>query len=106
MSIIFIIAPGTYCPEKFKLDHAPQFSFGIRTSLDKISDTPGNCIRIFFAITLICNIRHDIILIFIAPGTYSPEKINLDKGPQYSLTGKGPAEKIDDTPGIVYNFDI
>jgi len=36
---------------------------------------------------------------FVAPGTYSPEKINLNKGPQYSLTGKGPAEKFIDTPG-------
>lgn len=36
----------------------------------------------------------------IAPGTYSPEKVNLDKGPQYSLTGKGPAERPADTPGV------
>lgn len=35
-----------------------------------------------------------------APGTYSPEKVNLDKGPQYSLAGKGPVEKFIDTPGI------
>lgn len=35
-----------------------------------------------------------------APGTYSPEKVNLDKGPQYSLIGKGTAPKPDDIPGI------
>lgn len=35
----------------------------------------------------------------VAPGTYSPEKINLEKGPQYSLTGKGRIEKCNGTPG-------
>ena len=40
------------------------------------------------------------INLFLAPGTYSPEKVNLDKGPQYSLSGKGSAEKPLDTPGI------
>jgi len=35
-----------------------------------------------------------------APGTYSPEKMNLDKGPQYSLSGKGMSEKPVNTPGI------
>jgi len=34
-----------------------------------------------------------------APGTYSPEKVNLEKGPQYSLTGKSRIEKYNDTPG-------
>jgi len=36
----------------------------------------------------------------VAPGTYSPEKVNLEKGPQYSLTGKSRIEKCNDTPGI------
>lgn len=35
-----------------------------------------------------------------APGAYCPEKVNLDKGPQYSLTGKGPEPKPDDIPGM------
>lgn len=39
-----------------------------------------------------------------APGTYSPEKVNLDKGPQYSLTGKGTAPKPDDIPGMFWYF--
>lgn len=43
--------------------------------------------------------QHVLIYIFIAPGTYSPEKVNLDKGPQYSITGKGRVEKPDNTPG-------
>jgi len=44
------------------------------------------------------------IYLFLAPGTYSPEKVNLDKGPQYSLSGKGSAEKPLDTPGIYKNY--
>lgn len=36
---------------------------------------------------------------YAAPGTYSPEKVNLDKGPQYSLTGRGTPEKLSDNPG-------
>lgn len=39
------LAPGTYCPEKIKLDNAPQFTFGLKTSLNKPSDTPGKSIR-------------------------------------------------------------
>lgn len=35
------LAPGTYHPEKMRMDKAPQFTFGLRTSLDKPSDTPG-----------------------------------------------------------------
>lgn len=38
---IMISAPGTYCPEKVRLDNAPQFSFGLRPPLEKPSDTPG-----------------------------------------------------------------
>lgn len=39
---IMISAPGTYCPEKVRLNNTPQFSFGLRPSLEKPSDTPGN----------------------------------------------------------------
>lgn len=35
----------------------------------------------------------------VAPGDYCPERVNLNKGPEYSLTGKGPSEKPSDTPG-------
>lgn len=38
---------------------------------------------------------HIFQLIFITPGLYYPEKVNLDKDPQYSLTGKGRVEKLD-----------
>lgn len=34
-----------------------------------------------------------------APGTYAPEKVNLNKGPEYSLSGKGLSEKPNDVPG-------
>lgn len=39
------------------------------------------------------------MVLYVAPGTYGPEKINLDKGPQYSLAGKGVPEKLNSNPG-------
>ena len=39
-------------------------------------------------------------LLFSAPGTYSPEKVNLNKGPEYSLYGKGHTEKPNNFPGL------
>ena len=44
-------------------------------------------------ITILCN--HN----FAAPGTYRPEKFNLDKGPQFSISGKHHVDKPDSTPG-------
>jgi len=35
------LAPGTYCPEKTRLDSTPQFTFGLKMLLDKPNDTPG-----------------------------------------------------------------
>lgn len=40
-----------------------------------------------------------IIKSILAPGTYSPEKVNLNRGPEYSLYGKGKEEKRNDSPG-------
>jgi len=40
-----------------------------------------------------------MFIFVVAPGTYSPEKVNLDKGPQYSLVGKGVLKKLNDNPG-------
>lgn len=45
-----------------------------------------------------------VYFFYAAPGAYSPEKVNLDKGPQYSLTGKGSAPKPDDVPGTLRYF--
>lgn len=39
---------------------------------------------------------------FLAPGTYCPEKVYSPRGPQYSLSGKGPSQKISDIPGIYF----
>ena len=39
--VMNIIAPGAYCPEKVRLDKAPQYSFGLRTIVEKPNDTPG-----------------------------------------------------------------
>lgn len=36
--------------------------------------------------------------IFLAPGAYSPEKVNLNQGPEYSLYGKGKEDKPNDLP--------
>jgi len=40
-----------------------------------------------------------VFVYLAAPGTYSPEKVNMSKGPQYSLTGKGTNEKPTNMPG-------
>ncbi|XP_051169238.1 cytochrome P450 3A9 isoform X10 [Leptopilina boulardi] len=72
-SVVVKPAPGTYFPEKVRLDKAPEFSFGHRTPLEKPNETP-------------------------APGTYCPEKVDFGKGPQYSLTGKGYIDKLDNLP--------
>lgn len=111
-------APGAYSPEKIKLDAAPKYSFGLRTPLDKPNNTPGSLlyfliVRLNKTNKLGCNLRVlrgvDCTFSFrhAAPGTYSPEKINLSKGPQYSLTGKGLDLKPSDVPGTFgYFFQI
>lgn len=43
-------------------------------------------------------------LLNVAPGTYSPEKVNLEKGPQYSISGKPPSDKPNDNPGTHCSF--
>ena len=75
-------------------------------------DTPGKFIFfIYFIIVMISqnftvtdengsNFGNQLLKkeIIVAPGTYCPEKVNLDKGPQCSLSGKGPSEKPNDNP--------
>lgn len=41
-----------------------------------------------------------------APGTYSPEKMKQERGPQYSLTGKSQIEKCNGTPGTRENVHL
>lgn len=43
---------------------------------------------------------------FLAPGTYTPEKVNLDKAPQYSFGIRTPLDKPNTNPGIIYNHFI
>lgn len=97
-SILIYPAPGAYCPEKVKLNNAPQYSFGLRTPLEKLNDTPG---KIYSWSYRLDNVIIIWIFFVIAPGTYSPEKVNLSKSPRYSLTGKGHEEKPVDTPGTL-----
>lgn len=33
--------PGQYCPEKSKLDRAPEYSFGHRPDIDRPDNLPG-----------------------------------------------------------------
>lgn len=47
-----------------------------------------------------------LVHVAAAPGTYSPEKTNSDKGPQYSLTGKGAPEKLNDNPGECHDLGL
>jgi hypothetical protein len=90
-------APGAYCPEKVRLDPSLQFSFGLRPIMEKPNDTPG--IHITYISFFMKRKFLDTYFSNLAPGTYSPEKINLNKGPQYSLSGKGSVEKPINTPG-------
>lgn len=55
------------------------------------------CTSIFFI--QLSNCTHYFIPFSTAPGTYCPEKVNLDKGPQYSISGKHYVDKKDDVPG-------
>lgn len=43
-------------------------------------------------------------ILFSAPGTYSPEKVNLDKAPRYSFGHRVQNEKPSDTPGKYFTF--
>ena len=69
---ISLSAPGAYNPHL--LEHLPAYSFGLKTPLDKPSDTP-------------------------APNAYKPDK--PAHAPNYSFGLKTPIEKPSDTPGIV-----
>lgn len=37
-------APGSYQPEKFRLDKNISYTFGSKLNIDKPNDTPGNCL--------------------------------------------------------------
>ncbi len=63
-------APGAYNPHL--PEHLPAYSFGLKTPLEKPSDTP-------------------------APNAYKPDK--LTHAPNYSFGLKTPIEKPSDTPG-------
>lgn len=43
--------------------------------------------------------QYRFILLCIAPGTYSPEKCNLENSPQYTFGHRASTEKLNDTPG-------
>lgn len=44
-------------------------------------------------------LKKNCSLYFTAPGTYCPEKVQLDKAPQFSFGVRPPLEKLDDIPG-------
>lgn len=39
--------------------------------------------------------------LYVAPGTYSPEKVKLDKSPAYTILGKPHPDKPNYNPGNV-----
>ena len=43
MFFVCTSAPGTYCPEKSyeAIDHTIQYSFGLKTQIEKQLNTPG-----------------------------------------------------------------
>lgn len=42
---------------------------------------------------------------FLAPGAYCPEKVNFNKGPEFSLSGKHILEKPTNVPGKRNSLD-
>lgn len=72
-------------PEKVVLDHTPAYTFGLKVKQEKFNDSPG----IPFAILkLIEDIILDLVShskTILAPGTYMPEKVNLDHTPSYTF---------------------
>lgn len=71
------IGPGQYRPEKSKLDHGPEYSFGLKPNIDKPDQVPG-------------------------PGQYNP-KI-LDQTPQYSFGIRPDIDKPSDIPGKITKY--
>lgn len=100
---ICFVAPGRYSPERVKLDHSPEYSFGRRTSLDKPDDVPGKWINKDKISHEVVNFRNSInienLFFHPAPGTYCPEKVKLDHTPQYSFGRRTSVDKTDDVPG-------
>jgi len=44
----FYLAPGSYMPEKVKVDQsAPSYSFGVKVIEKNYNDTPGSFLKIF-----------------------------------------------------------
>lgn len=58
--VFTLLAPGTYSPEKLVLDHSPAYTFGTKSQVVKVNETP-------------------------APGQYRPEKVVLDHKPAFSF---------------------
>ena len=58
--ILNVLAPGAYSPEKVVLDHSPAYTFGTKTQVAKVNETP-------------------------APGQYKPECVVLDHKPAFSF---------------------
>nr|BAM20461.1 simila to CG8086 [Papilio polytes] len=89
-------SPGTYNPEKsykFVLTYSPQYTFGVKIQTDKYADSPApNTYRIPSVLdTPVYTLsgRHKIPVddraLVPAPGTYSPEKVQLSKTPQITF---------------------
>lgn len=70
------LAPGSYSPEKCKLEYQPAFSFGIKPEQKIESVAP-------------------------APNQYEPEKCKLEYQPAFSFGGRHNLEKPNQTPGIL-----
>lgn len=100
------LAPGTYSPEKYGLDQQPSFTFGSRPEEKVKTDIPGKCMSADPSILYPNKFAIPYCYLPIAPGTYSPEKCNLDHQPSYSF-GSRPADKIkSDIPGMLKHVFI
>ncbi|XP_043269482.1 sperm-tail PG-rich repeat-containing protein 2-like isoform X3 [Venturia canescens] len=109
-------APGDYDPqkaEKIIQDSSPKYSFGIKPHAEKQSTTPGARAQRYCAETgcgprrrAPCTISGrtgmSALINFksssAAPGSYSPEKLELDGAPRYTFGRKTVRDRIDHTP--------
>ncbi|KAK0076576.1 hypothetical protein PV325_005168 [Microctonus aethiopoides] len=101
-------APGTYYPEKYYSDSSPKYSFGLKTFLSNANDNPapgtyhiknGNMDKAPQYSFGIRTVHGTSLNTPAAPDTYFPEKLNMNLGPEFSLSGNSSINKLNEVPG-------
>lgn len=84
MLFLSLTAPTAYQAEKVVLKTTPSYSFGLKITREKYSDTPGTKKTILTFIPYRHQI-HFLRVFFLAPCAYMPEKVILDHIPTYLI---------------------